>query len=243
MRTRADIDPSYPRRFGIRSAAILGQAWSGAQALHTVQQPSQRHHARPGPAPGDLHCQQVWPRPRPVTHWPVGHRVLRGTVSRLEPCAVKVARTVLSPSLSIQPSLARFFNEVEIFRGSVGHYICETSGRGSMSVFSALPGRSPAREPTGRDEGEVAISEGAERVSEGIVQTARKQGPCKQRANRDRPRFLEGQFRLRADVAFLGRPSRGPLPSAPANHGGNLPLEPGAPDDKTAVRAVAQALE
>ena len=46
-----------------------------------------------------------------------------------------------SPSLSPTPSLPRIFNELANFRGRVGHYICETSARGSMSVFSVLPGR------------------------------------------------------------------------------------------------------
>jgi len=47
----------------------------------------------------------------------------------------------VNPSLSPTPSLPRIFNELAFFRGRLGHYICETSARGSMSVFSVLPGR------------------------------------------------------------------------------------------------------
>jgi transglutaminase-like putative cysteine protease len=51
------------------------------------------------------------------------------------------AQDRLRPSLSALPNLPRIFNALEFFRGRVGHYISETSARGSISVVSVLPGR------------------------------------------------------------------------------------------------------
>ena len=62
-------------------------------------------------------------------------------VRRSARVAAALPRLYLNPSLSALPGLPRIFNELEFFRRRVGHYIGATSARGSMSVFSVLPGR------------------------------------------------------------------------------------------------------